>query len=67
MSGRYDGRIKVVTEDRKSFPVCPRTLDALGVAYFDPYPGLDGAVEMIHLSEWALRLNRKWEAAWGKP
>lgn len=57
----YEGKIKVVGDDKICFPVHPRTLEALSTGGYDPYPHLpgQGAIEVISFSEWQARRNRR--------
>ncbi len=55
---RYAGKIKVVGDDRMCFPADPKTLDPLGVSFYDAYAISDPEhcpVETISAGEWNRR------------
>lgn len=64
----YEGKIKVVGEDKMCFAVHPVTLEPLGTSSYDPYPlsprNMDGAVETIGVGEWSVRRNAMREKEW---
>lgn len=64
----YEGKIKVVGEDKMCFPVDPVTLEPLATSCYDPYPlsprNMDGAVEIIGVDEWSIRRNAMREKEW---
>ncbi|MDX9695406.1 MAG: hypothetical protein RBT49_06410 [Bacteroidales bacterium] len=60
---RYEGKIKVVCSDKMCFPIDPKTLEAVGCSFYDPWGNQysDGAIEIISHGEWCNRLNKKWD------
>lgn len=64
----YEGKIKVVGEDKMCFAVDPITLEPLATSSYDPYPlssrNMDGAVEIISTGEWNTRRNAMREKEW---
>lgn len=66
----YEGKIKVVGDDKMCFPVDPITLEPLGTSSYDPYPlspmNMDGAVEIISVDELTTRRNAMREKGWNE-
>lgn len=62
----YEGKIKVVGEDKMCFWVDPITLEPFGVSSYEPHPFLNsaGAAEIISTGEWNTRRNAMREKEW---
>lgn len=62
----YEGKIKVVGEDKMCFWVDPITLEPFGVSSYEPHPFLNsaGAAEIISTGEWDTRRNAMREKEW---
>jgi hypothetical protein len=60
VNGYYAGKIKVVCEDRRCFPVDPKTMEALSTGCYDAYAFTDPdpePVETISFTTWIRRKN----------
>lgn len=64
----YEGKIKVVGEDKMCFWVDPITLEPFSVSSYEPHPFLNsaGAVEIISVDELTTRRNAMREKGWNE-
>jgi hypothetical protein len=66
----YEGKIKVVGEDKMCFPVDPITLEPLAASSYETDPlsrrNMDGAVEIISVDELTTRRNAMREKGWNE-
>lgn len=55
MTGRYFGKIKVVSPCGLCFPADPLTLDPVGTSAYDPWPLIEPeANQIVDISDWNL-------------